>query len=303
MIYILSTGRLLILLIFIKSSRILNIILGIWTSKNDASLFVLPQTSKKRPNNLTFVRIYDRKVLDILALKKKAFSESDHFLQGPKSTPGNPPPLHFASELFTTHPRYIQVKSMLISSPAPHEGRGLNVKGLEGECVISVSVAPTPPSLNNATDSTSNPPTALPKIHIRTYVVRLSSSSSGSSGLSRSPRVDLIPMSPSIDLDLRCHMNPDPELLKQAMKRPKVKEADIESGLEKKRKEKKDLEVDEMGDLRGRVHVVTPDLGKLLMGKMRGLKKGMLDEGDGDDDDDRDSGEEDRGTKKTRRLS
>lgn len=109
-------------------------------------------------------------------------------------------------------------------------------------------------------------------------------------------------MGPSIDLVLRRHTNPDPELLKQAMKRPKVKKADIESGLGKKRKEKKNLEVDEMGNLRGRVHVGKQDLGKLQTRKMKGLKKGMFDEGDGDGDD-RDSEEEDAGTKKKRRLS
>ncbi|KIK62049.1 hypothetical protein GYMLUDRAFT_42490 [Collybiopsis luxurians FD-317 M1] len=282
--------------------------LEFWASKNDASLFVLSQTSKKRPNNLTFVRIYDGKVLDIVEAGVEGWVGIDQ-IKGPKSTPGHPPLLHFASELFTTHPRYVQVKSMLMSfftgsaSITTEDGGkgGLSLKGLEGECVISVSVAPTPPSLNNATDSTSNPPTALPKIHIRTYVTRLSSSSSGSSGSSRSPRVDLTPMGPSIDLVLRRHTNPDPELLKQAMKRPKVKKADVESGLGKKRKEKKNLEVDEMGDLRGRVHVGKQDLGKLQTRKMKGLKKGMFDEGDGDGDDGDE--EEDTGTKKKRRLS
>ena len=40
--------------------------LEFWSTKNDASLFVIGQTTKKRPHGLTFVRMYDGKVLDIV---------------------------------------------------------------------------------------------------------------------------------------------------------------------------------------------------------------------------------------------
>jgi len=40
--------------------------LEFWTLKNDASLFVIGQTTKKRPHGLTFVRMYDGKVLDMI---------------------------------------------------------------------------------------------------------------------------------------------------------------------------------------------------------------------------------------------
>ena len=40
--------------------------LEFWANKNDASLFVIGQTTKKRPHGLTFVRMYDGKVLDML---------------------------------------------------------------------------------------------------------------------------------------------------------------------------------------------------------------------------------------------
>jgi len=40
--------------------------LEFWASKNDASMFVIGQASKKRPNDLTFVRMFDGKVLDII---------------------------------------------------------------------------------------------------------------------------------------------------------------------------------------------------------------------------------------------
>ena len=48
-----------------------------------------------------------------------------------------------------------------------------------------------------------------------------------------------------------------------------MKKTDIEKGLGKKWKNK---DVDEMGDLRGRVHVAKQNLDKLQMRKMKGLK-------------------------------
>lgn len=40
--------------------------LEFWAGKNNASLFLIGQTTKKRPHGLTFVRMFDRRVLDML---------------------------------------------------------------------------------------------------------------------------------------------------------------------------------------------------------------------------------------------
>lgn len=196
--------------------------------------------------------------------------------------------MHFASELFDTHPRFIQLKSMLIDFFNGEEIDSICLPGLEH--VISVSCAPTPESLNNATaiaystrpapsgnaGSTVEDTSKLPKVHIRTYTMKLLASGT------RIPRVELTPMGPSLDLVLRRHQPADTELLKQAMKRPKLKKTDVEKGLGKK---KKNLEVDEMGDLRGRVHVGKQDLGKLQTRKMKGLKVGAdEEEGEGEEE-------------------
>ena len=76
-------------------------------------------------------------------------------------------------------------------------------------------------------------------------------------------------MGPSLDLVLRRHQQADPDMWKAAMKRPKLKKLDVEKGLGKR---KKNMEVDEMGDLRGRLHVGKQDLSKLQVRKMKGLK-------------------------------
>jgi ribosome production factor 2 len=39
--------------------------LEFWASKNDASLFVIGQDTKKRPDGITFVRMFDGRVLDM----------------------------------------------------------------------------------------------------------------------------------------------------------------------------------------------------------------------------------------------
>lgn len=195
--------------------------------------------------------------------------------------------MHFASELFDTHPRFVQLKSMLIDFFNGEEIDSICLPGLEH--VISVSCAPTPSTLNTAAAAAyaTRPPSAsapaedtshFPKVHLRAYTIKLLASGT------RIPRVELTPMGPSLDLVLRRHQAADAELLKQAMKRPKAKKTDIEKGLGKR---KKNMEVDEMGDLRGRVHVGKQDLGKLQTRKMKGLKAAAGEEdGDADDDDD-----------------
>ena len=47
--------------------------LEFWASKNDASLFVVGQTTKKRPHGLTFVRMFDGKVLDMTEVSMESW--------------------------------------------------------------------------------------------------------------------------------------------------------------------------------------------------------------------------------------
>lgn len=176
--------------------------------------------------------------------------------------------IHFASELFDTHPRFIQLKSMLLDFFNGEEIERIHLAGLEH--VISVTLGPTPDALTTAMSALGAEGAAeddkhLPSVHIRGYTLSLRAS-----GV-RTPRVELIPMGPSLDLSMRRHKAADAELWKQAMRRPKLKKTDVEKGLGKKRK---NMEVDEMGDLRGRVHVEKQDLGRLQTRKMKGLKKG-----------------------------
>ncbi|KAH9852800.1 Brix domain-containing protein [Lenzites betulinus] len=104
--------------------------LEFWAQKNDASLFLVGQSTKKRPGGITFVRMFDHRVLDIVVL--------NDLTQTSKVTPGHKPLLHFASELFDSHPRFVQLKSMLVDF---FDGEGIDSICLAGlEHVISVLV-------------------------------------------------------------------------------------------------------------------------------------------------------------------
>lgn len=53
--------------------------LEFWSTKNDASMFVVGQSTKKRPDGLTFVRMYDGKVLDMCEVGVDKFVSMDEF--------------------------------------------------------------------------------------------------------------------------------------------------------------------------------------------------------------------------------
>lgn len=53
--------------------------LEFWASKNDASMFVIGQSSKKRPDNLTFARMFNGKVLDMVEVGVDKFVSMDQF--------------------------------------------------------------------------------------------------------------------------------------------------------------------------------------------------------------------------------
>jgi len=163
--------------------------------------------------------------------------------------------MHFSSELFDSHPRYTQLKTMLMDV---FNGQVIDSVCLSGlEHVISVTVAP------NTQDSIPDSSTFLPAIHVRTYTFNMLPS-----GV-KTPRVELTPMGPHFDLALRRNREADDDMMKAALKKPRIAKKDVESGLGKKRK---NLEVDEMGDLRGRVHVGRQSLDKLQRKKVKALR-------------------------------
>lgn len=59
--------------------------LEFWANKNDASMFVVGQTTKKRPNGLTLVRTFDGKVLDMCEVGVEKFVSMNEYKVRPSS--------------------------------------------------------------------------------------------------------------------------------------------------------------------------------------------------------------------------
>lgn len=156
----------------------------------------------------------------------------------------------FHSDLFDTHPTYQQLKSHLLDFYNGHPLTELPLLNTL-EHVISITAGPI---------SDAAP---LPLVHFRVYTVKLLASGS------RVPRLQLTEMGPSIDFSVRRVQTADEEMLKAALKRPKLAKSDVEKGLGKKRK---NIETDEMGDKVGRIHLKKQDLEKMQGRKMKGLK-------------------------------
>ena len=53
--------------------------LSFWAQKNDASLFVLGQSTKKRPDGLVFARMFDGDLLDMCEVGVDEFVSMDRF--------------------------------------------------------------------------------------------------------------------------------------------------------------------------------------------------------------------------------
>ena len=174
----------------------------------------------------------------------------------------------FHSDLFDTHPSFISLKSMLLDFYNGHPLPSLPLGTLEH--VISITAGPLP-AAPAPTSSNPSPTQPLPVVHFRVYTLTLLPAPAGSP-----PKVTLTEMGPSIDFSLRRVQAADEEMLKQAMKRPKIDKKTVESGLGKKRK---NIETDEMGDRVGKLHFKKQDLKGMQGRKMKGLKPGMENRG------------------------
>jgi len=165
--------------------------------------------------------------------------------------------MSFQSSLFSTHPTFQLLKSMLLDFYNGHELTEIPLQGLE--TVMTITAGPMDlEGVNSSAESKEK----LPLVHIRVYTVKMLASGT------KVPKISLTEMGPRMDLSLRRTQMPDPEMWKEAVKRPKMDKKTITSGQGKKRK---NIETDEMGDLVGRVHVGKQDLNSMKGKRMRTL--------------------------------
>ncbi|GAA6057662.1 hypothetical protein JCM3770_000286 [Rhodotorula araucariae] len=261
--------------------------LNFWSSKNDASLFLIGTHTKKRPHGLVWARCFAGEVMEMLEVGIDEVMAMSNF-KGIKSTAGSVPLFHFTAaepyaNLWDSHPTFQQFKSILLDFFRGNELDGVSLKGLER--VISVTIGDRPQSADgvegalkgagkgkavesligsfnpSAATATYDEDKALPLVHFRTYTVHFMRS-----GLPQ-PRVELAPHGPHFTFSMRRSQTPAAEVWKQAMKKKEKKSSNGP-------KKSKNLDIDEMGNKVGRIHVDRQDLDKLQARKFKGLKKG-----------------------------
>lgn len=239
--------------------------LEFFSDKNDASLIVYASHSKKRPQALTFVRMFDFKVLDMLELlvDVETFRSLSQF-KNAKTAVGLKPLLSFSGSAFEspTANAYTQAKSIFLDLFKGPDVPNVDVEGLQYMIHFSV----------NEERSEG----VKPMIHMRCYLIKTKKSGG------TLPKVDVEEMGPRIDFRVGRTKEADPEMWKEAMRKPKNLEVslirghtcalhDTDHNLQPKTK--KNIETDPIGDKLGRIHVGRQDLGQLQTRKMKGLKR------------------------------
>jgi len=210
-------------------------------AKNDCSLFAFSSHSKKRPHNVIIGRTYDAHVMDMAEFGIDAFVALSE-ISGPSASGGAKPCVVFRGAEFDSDPDFVCVKSLLLDFfriGATAEATNIHRPGIRH--VIVVYSAPGRKCL------------------IRTHVVNVEPSSTNP----ELPRIELIPMGPSMDLTLRRTKWAAPDMVRASLKQPKHHVA----------KKVKNVHTDEMLGTMGRLHVGRQDLESLQTRKTRALRK------------------------------
>lgn len=267
--------------------------LEFFSRKNDASLLLFGSSSKKRKHCLTLCRTFDYQMLDMLELyvdetsftrigafsgedgKKRSFPvgarpmllfagtpfyEGGDGIEGRRDGKGGVAP-HLGTATSDVGRKYAMAKSLLTdffrgdSSPDK-----IDVEGLSH--IIVCTAAEGDAAEVEGADGTS---TSLPLLQLRVYALRTKRSGQ------RLPRIELEEIGPRLDMRLGRFKEPDVEMQKQSMRKPKTTEA----------RTKKNIETDGMGDKVGRVHPGKQDMGELQTRKMKGLKRQRGEDADG----------------------
>jgi len=203
--------------------------------KYNASLFAFASHNKKRPNNIVLGRMYDDQLLDMVELGVEDYKALSDFA-AEKVAVGLKPCLIFAGPQFELNPNLKRLQNLLVDFFQRETVTAVRLQGLEH-------------SLTFTTDGD--------KVYLRSYRIMLKKSGS------KTPRVELEEIGPSIDFKLRRTKLSSEDLYKLACKKPKSLKA----------KKVKNIAHDPFGTKLGRIHMTPQNIGKLQTRKMKGLKK------------------------------
>ncbi|KIW20144.1 hypothetical protein PV08_00719 [Exophiala spinifera] len=226
--------------------------------KNECGVVVFGTHSKKRPNNIILLRIFDGKLLDmaelLLTLPPDQPQKEEKLQIGVEMKPmilfsGSQWDDTSSSEQATL---YRTIKSLMLDLFQGEEISSVDVAGLQYLLMIAAG--------ENSDGSTDlNDPSTKPILHLRWYRIKTMRSNNA-----KIPRVELDQIGPSFDFRVGRLREADPGVMKEAMKHGRrPNEA----------RTKKNIETDLVGDKIGRVHLGKQDLSTLQTRKMKGLKR------------------------------
>lgn len=186
--------------------------LEFFSQKNDASLMVFGSHSKKRPHNLTLIRMFDHHVLDMieLFLDPTSFRTLTQFKNN-KCAVGQKPLLLFAGSVFdentTSRGPYALLKSFFVDFFGGGPDSYVDVEGLR----YMVSIAVGEPSDEEP----------QPKAHFRVYLIQTRRSGQ------KLPRVEIEEMGPRMDFRIGRVKEAEESVMKEALKKPRQLEVKI----------------------------------------------------------------------------
>uniref|UniRef100_U5EX67 Ribosome production factor 2 homolog n=1 Tax=Corethrella appendiculata TaxID=1370023 RepID=U5EX67_9DIPT len=206
------------------------------SQKSDSHLFIFGSSSKKRPNNLVFGRMYDEQILDMIELGITQFKSLNDF-KNEKIGSCVKPLIIFNGYKWKLTEELRRLKSLIFDMFQKETIDTIRLQGVEH--VLSFTITE---------DLT---------ILMRSYKIHLKKS-----GL-RTPRIELTEIGPSMDLVIRRTKIGSDDLYKLSLKQPAILKV----------AKRKNVTRDELGNVHGRVHIDKQNISALQTRKMKGLRK------------------------------
>uniref|UniRef100_A0A7S2R2I5 Ribosome production factor 2 homolog n=1 Tax=Eucampia antarctica TaxID=49252 RepID=A0A7S2R2I5_9STRA len=221
-------------------------------TKNDASLFAMASHNKKRPNNLTIGRTFDRRILDMCELGVLRYKSLQDYAGSIKKRIGSKPMMLFVGDKWHLDVECKRLQNLLIDFYRGDPVKKIIVSGLDH--IMVFTIVDDPQSINNNNVNLVFKPT----IHQRTYFVKLKKNPNGG----KTPLPYLLASGPDMDFKVRRTQFATPDTWKMAMKQP----AAI------KPKKVKNHTTNMFGETIGRLHIEKQDIDKMGGKKSKALR-------------------------------
>jgi len=210
------------------------------TNKSNCSLFVHGSHSKKRPNNLTFGRVFDFNILDMIEVHVEKFIPIEDF-KGPAWNIGSKPGVIFQGQEFEHDENLKKFANYLLDFFRGPEVPKISLAGLDHVIVCT--------SLQD-------------KVYFRHYSVVMKKSGT------KIPRIELVEVGPRIDMAVLRVRTGASDLVTEAYTVPKTHNA----------VKHKNITINELQDKLGTVHMERQDFHMAEGKKMKALKRSRRDD-------------------------